>query len=144
MACISRVLVGALRGVRDARDTREEELFSFPSSCALRSRNKTCLRAPKNACLPFNPWLLNASLDRNGFSSDINKWNEFSVAAALNYRDLLLCCYLGRRAMRIQRRCLTIESSVTAPNWRLRRCPWGFPVIKRGWEFLSSNSKNTL
>ena len=28
MACISRVL-GALRGVRDPRDTQEEELFSF-------------------------------------------------------------------------------------------------------------------
>ena len=44
------------------------------------SRTKIRLRAPNKACLPFKPWLLNESLDRNGFSSDINKWNEFYLA----------------------------------------------------------------
>ena len=126
---------GVLRGVREARDTREEGLFSFPSSCASRSRTKTLLRAPNNACLLFKRYILNGSLDRNGFSSDINKWNEFSLAAALNYRDLLLCCYLGRRTMRIQRRCLTIESSVIAPIWRLLDARGIFPY-KSGMRVL--------
>ena len=109
--------------------------FSFPSSCASRSRTKTLLRAPNNACLLFKRYILNGSLDRNGFSSDINKWNEFSLAAALNYRDLLLCCYLGRRTMRIQRRCLTIESSVIAPIWRLLDARGIFPY-KSGMRVL--------